>query len=395
LVRQRVAIVAAKRTPIGKFLGAFRNTTAVELGTSIVTGLLDLAGVDARHVDELIFGNARQAGGGPNPGRQISYNSGIPETVPALTVNMACASGLKSITDGADAIRMGRASCVVAGGTENMTRVPFLLDKGRLGYRLGNAPLLDAMYRDGFNCPLAEMVMGETAEVLAEEYGIGREEQDRWALMSQHRVEGAGDEGVLAEEILPVTAKDDRGRPVEVSEDEHPRSGVTLEALAKLPPVFKKDGTVTAGNASGITDGAAALILASEEKAKAWGKEPLGYIRDYVAVGVDPKRMGIGPVPATRQILQRNNMRLEDIPLIELNEAFAAQVLACQRDLEFDTDRVNVRGGAISLGHPIGATGARIVVTLLHEMNRRSSERGLATLCVSGGMGMALLIERN
>ena len=394
-MKPRVAIIAAKRTPIGRFLGAFRNTTAVELGTSITASVLDLAGVQPRDVDEVIIGNARQAGGGPNPARQIAYKAGVPQTAPAFTVNMACASGLNAIALGADAIRLGRASCVLAGGAENMTRVPFLLDRARLGYRLGHARLIDAMYQDGFGCPLSDMLMGETAEVLAEEYGITREEQDRWALMSQHRVEAARAEGIFAEEIVAVAAKDDRGQPVEVAEDEHPRSGVTLEGLAKLPPVFKEDGGVTAGNASGITDAAAAVILTTENQAKAWGKEPLGFIRDFVTVGVDPARMGIGPVPATTRILERNDLRLEDVPLIELNEAFAAQVLACQRDLGFDTERVNVRGGAISLGHPIGATGTRIVVTLLHEMKRRDVDRGLATLCVSGGLGMALLVERN
>jgi len=393
-VKPRIAIIAAKRTPIGRFLGAFRNTTAVELGTSITTSVLNIAGIEPQSVDEVIFGNARQAGGGPNPARQIAYKSEIPETVPALTLNMACASGLNAIALGVDSIRLGRSTCVLAGGTENMTRVPYLLDSARLGYRLGHAPLVDGMYRDGFMCPLSEMVMGATAEVLADEYAIGRDEQDRWAMMSQHRVEETRKEGVWAEEIVPVEAKDDRGKPVEVADDEHPRSGVTLEALAKLPPVFKKDGSVTAGNASGITDGAAAVVLTSEDQAKKWGKEPLGYVLDSVAVGVDPRRMGIGPVPATKRILERNNLSLDDVPLIELNEAFAAQVLACQRDLGFDSERVNVRGGAISLGHPIGATGTRIVVTLLHEMRRRGSERGLATLCVSGGLGMALLIER-
>jgi acetyl-CoA C-acetyltransferase len=293
-----------------------------------------------------------------------------------------------------EAILLGRAECVVAGGTENMTLVPFMLDRARLGYRLGHAQLLDGMYRDGFLCPIADMLMGETAEVLAEEYGITREEQDRWALTSQHRVEAANAEGVFAEEILPVEARDDKGRPVEVTADEHPRAGVTMEGLAKLPPVFKKDGTVTAGNASGITDGAAAVILMSESRAKAEGREPLAVVRDYVSVGVDPKRMGIGPVPAVRKILERNGLELDQIPLIELNEAFAAQVLACQRELRFDPERVNVRGGAISLGHPIGATGARIVVTLLHEMRRRGASLGLATLCISGGLGMAILLER-
>jgi acetyl-CoA C-acetyltransferase len=250
------------------------------------------------------------------------------------------------------------------------------------------------MYRDGFLCPISEMIMGETAELLAEEYGIPRKEQDQWAAMSQNRSEAARAEGLFDDEIVPVTAPDDRGNPVEVTADEHPREGVTVESLAKLPAVFKKDGSVTAGNSSGITDGAAAVVLCSERDAGEIGREPLGYIKDFVAVGVDPKRMGIGPVPATRKILERNGLALEDIPVIELNEAFAAQVLACQRDLGFDAERVNLRGGAISLGHPIGATGARIVVTLLHGMKQSGAELGLATLCVSGGMGMAMLIER-
>jgi acetyl-CoA C-acetyltransferase len=295
---------------------------------------------------------------------------------------------------GADAIRLGRARCVVAGGMENMTRTPFMLDRARLGYRLGHARVLDGMYSDGFDCPLAEMRMGETAEVLAREFGISREAQDRWALMSQHRVEEANRAGVFADEIVAVVATDDKGRDVTVEHDEHPRAGVTMEALGKLPPVFDREGTVTAGNASGITDGAAAVILADEETAREFGVEPLGFIRDYVITGVDPRRMGIGPVPATRQILESTGLSLGDIPVIELNEAFAAQVLACQRELEFSDEQVNPNGGAISLGHPIGCTGARILVTLLHEMKRRSVPRGLATLCVSGGMGAAMLIER-
>lgn len=391
----RVAIIEAKRTPIGKFLGAFRHCPAVDLGTSVVEGVLDRAGIGPSQVEELIFGHARQAGNGPNPARQIAVRSGIPESVPSYTVNKACASGIKSITLGAEAVLLGRASCVVAGGTENMTRVPHLLDRARLGYRLGDAPLVDGMYRDGFNCPLAEMVMGETAEVLAREYDISRAEQDEWAAMSQNRVEAAGERGLWAEEILPVTALDDRGRPVVVEDDEHPRSDVTAASLSKLPPVFSADGTITAGNASGITDAAAAVVLMSEDRARAETREPLAWIKDYVSVGVEPKRMGIGPVPATRKILERNKITLDDVALIELNEAFAAQVLACQRELEFDSDNVNVNGGAISLGHPIGATGTRIVVTLLHEMRRRGAELALATLCVSGGLGMALLVERS
>ncbi len=391
----RVAIIEAGRTPIGKFLGAFRNYSAVELGTSVVEGVLSRAGVSPGGVDELIFGHARQAGNGPNPARQIAVAAGIPREVPSFTVNMACASGMKSITLGADAITLGRASCVVAGGTENMTRVPYMLERARLGYRLGDAPLVDGMYRDGFMCPIADMIMGETAEVLAEEYDISRREQDQWAAMSQNRAEAAAKNGLWHDEILPVTALDDKRRPILVEADEHPRAGMTVDMVAKLPPVFSKEGTITAGNASGITDGAAAVVLMSEERARKEGKHPAAWIRDYVSVGVDPKRMGLGPVPATRRILERNKLTLDDVALIELNEAFAAQVIACQRELDFDSDKVNVNGGAIALGHPIGATGARIVVTLLHEMRRRDVELALATLCVSGGLGMALLVERS
>jgi acetyl-CoA C-acetyltransferase len=391
----RVAVIEAKRTPIGRFLGAFRNCSAVELGECVVGGVLERSGVPPSGVDELIFGHARQAGNGPNSARQIAVGTGIPHEVPSYTVNKACASGIKSITLGAEAILLGRASCVVTGGTENMTQVPFMLDRARLGYRLGDAPLVDGMYRDGFDCPLAEMVMGETAEVLADEYGISRGEQDQWAAMSQNRAVAAKKKAWWREEILPVTAPDDRGKPVLVEDDEHPRDGVTPASLSKLPPVFRKDGTITAGNASGITDAAAAVLLMSGERVEAEGRKPIAWIRDYVSVGVDPKRMGLGPVPATQRILERNGLELADVPLIELNEAFAAQVLACQRELQFDSDKVNVNGGAISLGHPIGATGARIVVTLLHEMRRRDVELALATLCVSGGLGMALLVERS
>lgn len=391
---RRVAIIEAKRTPIGKFLGGFRNTSAVALGSAIVSGTLERAGIPPERVDEVIIGNARQAGGGPNPARQVAHGAGIRREAPAYTVNMACASGMKAVALGVEAIRAGRASCVVAGGTENMTRVPFMLDRVRFGYRLGHARLVDGMYRDGFEDPLSEMLMGETAELLADDYGIGREEQDRYAMESQSRVARAKARNVFDEEIISVTAADDRGNPSPVEQDEHPRDGVTLEALARLQPVFRRDGTVTAGNASGITDGAAAVVLADEDTAAELGREPLAYVTDYSAVGVDPRRMGIGPVPATRDILERNDLSLQDLPLVELNEAFAAQVLACQRELGFDAERVNVNGGAISLGHPIGATGARIIVTLVHEMKRRHADRGLATLCVSGGLGMAVLVER-
>lgn len=390
----RVAILEAKRTPIGKFLGAFRNHPAVKLGAHVAREVLASSGTAPERVDEVIFGHARQAGCGPNPARQVLVRAGVPESVTAFTVNAACGSGLKAIALGADSIRLGRAQRVLAGGMENMSMVPFILDRMREGYRLGHAPIVDDMYRDGFLCPLCDMVMGETAEVLADEFKITREEQDGWAVLSQQRAEGAKSKGLFADEIVPVPVESGRGETVTVSDDEHPRAGVTLDALAKLSPVFKKNGSVTAGNASGITDGAAAVVLASENAVKESGREPLGWIRDFVAVGVEPRRMGIGPVPAVRALLERNQLKLSDIELIELNEAFAAQVIACERELKFDRERVNVNGGSISLGHPIGCSGARIVVTLLHQMRRSGAKRGVATLCISGGMGMAMLIEK-
>jgi acetyl-CoA C-acetyltransferase len=391
-VSSRVAILEAKRTPIGKFLGAFRNQPAVKLGAHVAREVLASSGTAPERVDEVIFGHARQAGCGPNPARQVLVRAGVPESVTAFTVNAACGSGLKAIALGADSIRLGRAERVLAGGMENMSMVPFILDRMREGYRLGHTPLIDDMYRDGFLCPICDMVMGETAEVLADEFKITREEQDGWARLSQNRVERANAKNLFAQEIVAVPVEGARGETISMSADEHPRAGVELASLAKLPPVFKKDGTVTAGNASGITDGAAAVVLGSEDEAKK--TEPLGWIRDFVAVGVEPRRMGIGPVPAVRALLERNKLTLSDIELMELNEAFAAQVIACERELKFDRERVNVNGGSISLGHPIGCSGARIVVTLLHQMRRANAKRGVATLCISGGMGMAMLIER-
>jgi acetyl-CoA C-acetyltransferase len=394
-VSSRVAILEAKRTPIGKFLGAFRNHSAVNLGAHVAREVLALSNTAPGRVDEVYFGHARQAGCGPNPARQVLVRAGVPESVTAYTVNAACGSGIKAIALGADSIRLGRSNVVLAGGMENMSRVPFMLDRVREGYRLGNAPLIDGMYRDGFLCPICDMLMGETAEVLAEEFSISRDEQDRWAVMTQNRAERAIKAGLFAHEIVPVPLSGERGEAITVTADEHPRAGATLESLAKLPPVFKKNGTVTAGNASGITDGAAAVVIASERAAEEAGKTPLGWIRDFVAVGVEPRRMGIGPVPAVRALLERNRLALSDIDVIELNEAFAAQVIACERELKFDRERVNRNGGSISLGHPIGCSGTRVVVTLLHEMRRTNARRGLATLCVSGGMGMAMLIERD
>jgi acetyl-CoA C-acetyltransferase len=389
-----VVVTHALRTPIGKFLGALADLSAADLGTQVVRALLERAGLGGSAVDELIFGNARQAGGGPNLARQVSVRAGIPVEAPAWTVNMACASSLKAIALGADAVASGRREVVVAGGTESMSRLPFLLPDMRRGYRIGHAPAVDAMYRDGFLCPLSEMVMGETAEKLAREVGIGRDEQDRFALESQRRYAAAREAGRFADEIAPVTVKTRKG-DVRVSEDEHPRPDTTLETLAKLAPVFDaKAGTVTAGNSSGITDGAAAVLLMSAERADALGFEPLARVGPSSEVGVEPSIMGIGPVPALRALSGRTGRGAGDYDLIELNEAFAAQVLACDRELALPRERLNVNGGAIALGHPIGATGARIVVTLLHELRRRGGKRGLATLCVSGGLGMAAEFER-
>jgi len=389
---ERVAILASARTPIGKFMGSFADLTAADLGAVAVRGVLDRARVAPDAVDELIFGCARQAGGGPNMARQVLMKAGIPEERPAFTVNQACGSGLQSILLAADRIRLGKARIVVAGGSENMTRVPYLLDRARTGYRLGNAPLVDGMYRDGFLDPICGMVMGESAEKLADLYSISREEQDAFALESQRKAGAAA--AKLREEIVPVSVPGKKGEARVVDRDEHPRPDTTLEDMKKLPPVFRKEGTVHAGNSSGITDGAAALVLLSESALREHGGKPQAWVGESTVVGVDPSIMGIGPVPAVRKLLAETGRALDAYELVELNEAFAAQVLACDRELRFDRDRLNVNGGAIALGHPIGATGARIVTTLLHEMIRRNAALGLATLCVSGGLGIALELDR-
>jgi acetyl-CoA C-acetyltransferase len=362
------------------------------MGVVAAKAALERAGVRADQVEETIFGNARQAGGGPNLARQVSVRSGVPQEVPAYTVNKACASGMKTIALGYQEIVLGNLDCVLAGGTESMSRLPYYLDGARWGYRLGHQELVDGMYRDGFFCPLAKMVMGETAEVLAEQYKISRDEQDQFALCSQSRAAKAIEAGRFQDEIVPVTLESKKG-PQTFSQDEHPFIGATLDKMAKLPPVFSKTGTITAANSSGITDGAAAVIVASEAFVKKNNLKPLARILAAASAGVDPRTMGIGPVPALRKMEQKHQLRLADFDLVELNEAFAAQVLACDRDLHFDHDKLNVNGGAIALGHPIGCTGTRITVTLLHEMLKRKSKRGVATLCVSGGMGMALALE--
>ncbi len=391
-----VYILSAVRTPIGKFGGSLASLSAVDMGVVAAKAALERAEVQPQQVEETIFGNARQAGGGPNPARQTSIRSGIPQEVPAYTVNQACASGIKTIALGFQEIATGNLDCVLAGGTESMSRLPYYLEGARWGYRLGHQELVDGMYRDGFFCPMAKMLMGETAEILAAQYKISREEQDQFALVSQQRAAAAQSSGRFDAEIAPVTLEGKKGTTV-FSRDEHLFLDVTLEKMAKLAPAFSKTGTgtgtITAGNSSGITDGAAAVVVASEKFVQQNNLKPMARILAATSAGVDPRLMGIGPVPAIRKMEQKHGLKLSDFDLVELNEAFAAQVLACDRELHFDREKLNVNGGAIALGHPIGCTGTRITVTLLHEMLKRKARRGLATLCVSGGMGMALAIE--
>jgi acetyl-CoA C-acetyltransferase len=380
-----IYLIAALRTPIGKFGGGLSKLTAPDLGVEAAKSTLARSGVDPAAVDEVIFGNARQAGVGPNAARQVAIRSGLRHEAPAYTVNQACGSGLRAIMNAADQIRLGNASLVLAGGTESMSNTPYLLPRARWGYRMGHAEVIDGMVRDGFMCPLADEMMGSTAETLADRYEISREEQDRYAVESQRKAGVAYQEKRFDDEIVPVAG---------ITEDEHPRFDADLGSMAKLPPVFRKNGSVHAGNSSGITDGASTMLVASEDAITTHGLTPMARIVGYAQAGVDPKIMGIGPVPATQKLLAQTGVRLEDVDLIELNEAFAAQVIACDRELHFDPAKLNVHGGAISLGHPIGATGARITTTLLHAMQTREKKLGLATLCISGGMGLSLLVER-
>jgi acetyl-CoA C-acetyltransferase len=426
-----VVLAAPVRTPIGKFGGALAALSAADLGTAAAAAALSRAGLAPGRtdlVDQVIFGHARQAGGGPNTARQIAHRAGVPDDRPAFTVNQACGSGLQAVLCAARAILLGEARVVLAGGTESMSNTPYLLPRARWGYRLGHAEIVDGMYRDGFDDPLSGLVMGATAEELAVEAGIDRAAADAYALRSQERCERARAAGRFAAEIVPVEVAGKRGAPIVVDHDEHPRDGVTLEALARMAPVFRQGGTVTAANASGITDGAAALIVASRQAAAELGLPVAARLLGWEVVGVEPRIMGIGPVPAVRRLLERcrrerggrangglpafgahpasdatgalataDEFRMLDaIDAIELNEAFASQVLACLGglDLPADSERVNPDGGAIALGHPIGATGARILVTLLHGLEARQQRLGIATLCVSGGMGLAALVER-
>ena len=391
---KNVYLAGAVRTPIGKFGGTLQAWTAADMGVAVAKEALQRANVNAAEVEDSIWGCARQAGGGPNVARQITFRAGVPETVPAFTVNQACGSGLKAIILAAQEIMLDHADAILAGGTESMSRVPYFAEGARWGMRMGNTQLVDGMYRDGFNDPLSGLMMGQTAEKLARQYEISREEQDEFALRSQQRAEVAQKSGRFKDEVMLLEIAGRKNETTTFAQDEHCRAGTTLKDLAKLAPVFYKDGSVTAGNSSGITDGAAALVVLSEAGLKRAGVEPQARIVDYEISGVAPDIMGIGPVPAVRALLARQNLTLDHIDLIELNEAFAAQVIACDRELHFDAERLNVNGGAIALGHPIGCTGVRITTTLVHEMQKRNAKLGLATLCVSGGMGLALLLER-
>ncbi len=380
------------RTPIGKFGGALASIKANELGAIAAREAIKRSGLQPAQIDETIFGCARQAGIGPNIARQIAYRSEVPTTSPAYTINKACGSGLKAIINGYTSILLGDNEIVLAGGVESMSNIPYLLMQARWGYRMGHAEVIDSNHLDGYFCPMADKLMGATAEDLAETYKISRQEQDEYAVESQRRAESAIKSGKFKDEIIPVEIETKKGKTL-FDQDEHPRFGTKLEDMLKLKPAFKEDGTITAGSSSGVTDGSSVVILASEEKMKELGLKPLAKIIAYSSAAVDPKEMGIAPVPAIKKLLERTKMKLSDIDLIELNEAFAAQVLACHRDLKFDRSKLNVNGGAIALGHPTGCTGARITTTLVHEMKKRNSHFGLATLCISGGLGLAMLIE--
>ncbi len=386
-------IVSAVRTPVGSFGGQFADVPATQLGAHAVRAALERAGISGDEVDEVVLGCVLQAGLGQNPARQAAIAAGIPKEVPAPTINMLCGSGLKSVAIASQMIRVGDADLVVAGGMENMTRAPYLLPTGRFGARMGPAELIDSMVFDGLTDAFNHIHMGITAENLADQYGISREEQDEFAANSQQRAERAIRDGVFEDEIVPVEVPEKRGTRV-VENDEHPRPGTTAEALAKLRAAFRKDGgTVTAGNASGINDGAAAIVVMSARRAGERGLDSFGTVESHASVGVEPKIMGIGPVPAVRKALAKAGLQLADVDLFELNEAFAAQSLAVVKELGIDRERINPHGGAIAFGHPIGASGARILVTLLHEMRRAQAKRGLATLCVGGGQGQAAVIH--
>ncbi|ADL13343.1 acetyl-CoA C-acetyltransferase [Acetohalobium arabaticum] len=391
---EEIVIASAVRTAIGSFGGSLKKVSAIELGTTTIKAALERAELDAGEVDEVIMGNVLQAGSGQNPARQASVNAGLPVETPAMTINKVCGSGLKAVNLAAQAIKAGDGDVFVVGGMENMSQAPYVQNKARWGERMGHGKLVDTMIQDGLWCAFNDYHMGITAENVAEQWDISREEQDEFAATSQQRAEAALEEGKFEDEIVPVEVPQRKGDPVVFDKDEYPRSGVTAEGLANLRPAFKKDGTVTAGNASGINDGAAALVVMTKSKAEELGVEPLATIKSYASAGVDPAIMGTGPIPSSKKALQEADLTVEDMDLVEANEAFASQSLAVVQDLGLDTEKVNVNGGAIALGHPIGASGARILITLLHEMKKQDSKYGLATLCIGGGQGAATVVER-
>lgn len=390
---REVVVVSAVRTALGSFGGTLSNTPVTELGAIVIKEALNRAGVKPEQVDEVIMGNVLQAGLGQGPARTAALKAGLPNEVCATAINKLCGSGMKAVHLAAQSIQLGDADIVVAGGMENMSMAPYLLPKARTGYRMGDGKIIDSMIHDGLQCAINDYHMGITAENIAEKWGLTREQQDEFAAWSQQKAEVAIKEGKFKDEIVPVLIPQRKGDPIVFDTDEFPRAGVTAAGLSKLKPAFKKDGTVTAGNASGINDGAAALVLMSREKAEELGMKPIAVLRGIGAAGVDPAIMGIGPVPATKKALEKAGLSIEDMDLIEANEAFAAQALAVGHDLQIPNDKLNVNGGAIALGHPIGASGARIIVTLLHEMKRQNAHFGLATLCIGGGMGIASVLE--
>lgn len=391
---KRVVIVDGLRTAVGKFGGMLRDIPAQELGAIVIKKLLDRTGIKGEEVSEVIMGNVLQAGLGQNPARQAAVRAGLPVEIPSFTVNKVCGSGLKAVNLAAQSIALGDADIIIAGGMENMSQAPYLLKKARWGYQMGDDSLIDSMIRDGLWCIFGDCHMGITAENIADRFGISREEQDEFSALSQQKAEKAIKEGRLDNEIVPVTIPQKKGEAVIFKTDEFPRPGTTKEKLAGLKPAFKKDGTVTAGNSSGINDGAAVVVVMSEEKARELGLKPKAFIRAFASAGVDPSIMGMGPVSATQKVLEKTNLKIDDFDLIEANEAFAVQSIAVGKELGWDKEKVNVNGGAIAFGHPIGATGAKILVSLIYEMERRGSKLGLATLCIGGGQGIATILER-
>ncbi|HER0145437.1 TPA: acetyl-CoA C-acetyltransferase [Streptococcus pyogenes] len=392
---KEVVITSAYRTPIGNFGGVFKSLSAVDLGVTVVTKILADTGLKSDAIDEVIFGNVLHAGLGQNVARQVALNAGLSYDTPAFTIDMVCGSGLKAVELGAQKIQTGNADIVLVGGTENMSQAPYVLQGQRWGSRMGDSKVVDTMLKDGLSDAFAGYHMGITAENIVQQYGLTREEQDAFAADSQRKAQLTIEKGRFKEEIAPVTIPQRKGEPLLVDQDEYPKFGTTVDKLAKLRPAFIKDeGTVTAGNASGINDGAAAILLMSKEKAEELGLPILAKITSYASAGVDPSIMGCGPIPATKKALAKAQLTIDDIDLIEANEAFAAQALAVSRDLGFDNEKVNVNGGAIALGHPIGASGARILVTLLAEMAKRDVRHGLATLCIGGGQGQSIIVTR-